>query len=39
VLLENFTGETQLNIDFPAGIYFAKINTADKTIVKKILIE
>jgi hypothetical protein len=39
ILEQKFIGETRLNIDFPAGIYFAKINTADKTIVKKILIE
>jgi hypothetical protein len=34
-----FTGETKLNIDFPSGIYFAKINSEDKTIVKKFLVE
>ena len=34
-----FTGETKLNIDFPAGIYFAKINSGNKTIVKKFLVE
>ena len=39
ILEQKFTVETQLNIDFPAGIYFAKINSGDKTIVKKILIE
>ena len=39
ILEQKFTGETQLNIDFPAGIYFAKIDSRDKTIVKKILIE
>lgn len=39
ILEQKFTGETQLNIDFPAGIYFAKIDSGDKTIVKKILIE
>jgi hypothetical protein len=39
VLEQIFTGETQLNIDFPAGMYFAKINSSDKTIIKKILIE
>jgi hypothetical protein len=39
VLEKNFTGETKLNFDFPSGIYFAKINSENKTIVKKILIE
>ena len=39
MLEKNFTGETKLNIDFPSGIYFAKINSGDKTVVKKILIE
>ena len=39
VFIQNFAGETKLNIDFPAGIYFAKINTANQTIVNKILIE
>lgn len=34
-----FTGETKLNIDFPSGIYFAKINSGNKTIVKKFLVE
>ena len=32
-------GEAQLNIDFPSGIYFAKMNSGDKTIVKKFLVE
>jgi hypothetical protein len=39
VFTQKFIGETKINIDFPTGIYFAKINTADKSIVKKILIE
>jgi len=39
ILEKNFTGETKLNIDFPSGMYFAKINSEDKTIVRKILIE
>lgn len=39
VLKSKFTGETQLNIDFPSGIYYAKINSGDQTIVKKILVE
>jgi hypothetical protein len=39
VLDKNFTGETKLNIDFPSGMYFAKINSGDKTVIKKILIE
>jgi hypothetical protein len=39
ILESKFTGETKLNIDFPAGIYFAKINSGDKSIVKKFLVE
>jgi hypothetical protein len=39
VLEKKFTGETKLDIDFPSGIYYAKINSADKSVVKKILIE
>lgn len=39
ILESKFKGETKLNIDFPAGIYFAKIYSGEKTIVKKILIE
>jgi hypothetical protein len=39
ILNTTFTGETKLNIDFPSGIYFAKINSENKTIVKKLLIE
>jgi hypothetical protein len=39
VLGKNFTGETKLNIDLPSGMYFAKINSENKTVVKKILIE
>jgi hypothetical protein len=39
MLEKNFTGETKLNIDFPSGIYFAKINSGEKTVVKKIIIE
>lgn len=39
VLEAKFTGETKFNIDFPSGMYFAKINSENKTIVKKILIE
>lgn len=39
VLESKFTGETQLNIDFPSGIYYAKINSGNQTIVKKILVE
>ena len=39
VLETKFTGETKLNIDYPSGIYFAKINSGDKSIVKKFLIE
>jgi hypothetical protein len=39
VLESKFIGETKLNIDFPAGVYFAKINSENKTIVKKFLVE
>lgn len=39
ILESKFKGETQLYIDFPAGIYFAKINSGDKSIVKKFLVE
>lgn len=39
VLESKFMGEIQLNIDFPAGIYFAKINSGNQSIVKKFLVE
>ena len=39
ILEQKFIGETQLNIDFPAGIYFAKINSGEQSIVKKFLVE
>ena len=39
VLETKFTGETKLNVDFPSGIYFAKINSENKTVIKKIIIE
>jgi len=39
ILESKFTGETKLNIDFPSGIYFAKITSGDQSIVKKIVIE
>jgi hypothetical protein len=39
MLEQKFIGETQLNIDFPAGIYFAKINSGEQSIVKKFLVE
>jgi len=39
ILEQKFIGETQLNIDFPAGIYFAKINSGEHSIVKKFLVE
>ncbi|NDP25828.1 MAG: T9SS type A sorting domain-containing protein [Flavobacterium sp.] len=39
VVEKTFTGETKIDIDLPSGIYFAKINSEDKTVVKKILIE
>ena len=34
-----FMGETKLNIDFPSGIYFAKINSGSQSIVKKLILE
>lgn len=39
VLETKFTGETQLKIDFPTGIYYAKINSGNQSIVKKFLVE
>ena len=39
ILEQKFIGETLFNIDFPAGIYFAKINTGEQSIVKKFLVE
>jgi hypothetical protein len=39
ILEQIFTGETKLNIDLPTGMYFAKINSENKTVIKKILIE
>ena len=39
LLNTTFNGETTLNIDFPSGIYFAKIKSEEKTVVKKIIIE
>lgn len=39
LLNTTFTGETTLNIDFPSGMYFAKIKSDEKTVVKKIIIE
>ena len=39
VLEQKFSGETKLNIDFPNGIYFAKINSGEQSVVKKFLVE
>jgi hypothetical protein len=39
VLEKNFSGETKLNTDFPSGMYFAKINSGEQSIVKKFLVE
>ncbi|WP_310558485.1 endonuclease [Flavobacterium sp.] len=39
ILEQKFNGETQLNIDFPAGIYFAKISLGEQSTVKKFLVE
>lgn len=35
VLETKFTGETKLNIDFTSRIYLAKINSENKTVIKK----
>lgn len=39
ILEQNFIGETQLNIDFPSGIYFAKINLGKQSVVKKFIVQ
>lgn len=39
LLEQKIIGETKLNIDFPSGIYFAKINSGGQSIVKKIILE
>lgn len=39
VMESKFTGETQLNIDFPTGVYYARINSGNQSIVKKFLVE
>ena len=39
ILEQKFIGETKLNIDFPSGMYFAKINSGEQSIVKKFLVE
>ncbi len=39
ILEQKIIGETQLNIDFPTGMYYAKINSDNKTVVKKLVIE
>jgi len=39
LLNKTFTGETKLDLDFTPGIYFAKIISGDKSVVKKIIIE
>jgi hypothetical protein len=39
VMESKFKGETQLKIDFPTGIYYAKINSGNQSIVKKFLVE
>lgn len=39
-LLETtFVGETKLNIDLASGIYFAKISSENKVVVKKIVVQ
>lgn len=39
VFESNFSNETQFNVDFAAGIYFAKITSDSKTITKKIIVK
>ena len=39
ILEQKIYGETKLAIDFPTGIYYVKIHSEDKTVVKKLLIE
>lgn len=39
VFESNFNNETQFNVDFAAGIYFAKITTDTKTSTKKIIVK
>lgn len=39
IMSQKFIGNTQFNIDFPAGIYYAKINSGEQSIVKKFLVE
>lgn len=39
ILQQKFIGETQLSIDFPAGIYYAKINSGEQSTVKKFVVE
>jgi len=39
VLETKFIGDTKLNIDLPTGIYYAKINSGEQSIVKKFLVE
>jgi len=39
IMSQKFIGNTQFNIDFPAGIYYAKIYSGEQSIVKKFLVE
>ncbi|MDR6966056.1 hypothetical protein J2X31_000049 [Flavobacterium arsenatis] len=39
LLSKSFNGETRFSIDFPTGIYIAKISSEGKTIVKKISVQ
>ncbi len=39
VLTKKIAGESKLDIDFPSGIYYAKIDSDNKTVVKKFIIE
>jgi endonuclease I len=39
ILEQKFHNETQLNFDYPTGLYFAKINAANRYVVKKFLLE
>ncbi|MFY8065080.1 MAG: T9SS type A sorting domain-containing protein, partial [Flavobacterium sp.] len=39
VFEQNFSGETNVNLNLASGIYMAKITTESKVVTKKIVIE
>jgi len=39
VFVKKMVGETKIDLDFPSGMYYAKIDSENKTVVKKFLIE